>query len=126
MSTIRSHERVQSMRDVSTDILEWSKDRPAWQRDALRRIFAYTQLSSEDLKQLAEQCKSAHGLVDAQPTEPLSPRHISMTVGTGSAVSLVSITHHHGVNALAAEQTVLFGPRLVVVYGQNTAGKSGY
>lgn len=114
------------MRDVSIDILEWSKDRPPWQRDALRRIFSSAQLSSQDFKELAEQCKYAHGLVDAQPSEPLSHKHISMAGGLGSAVSLVSITHHRGVNALAAEQTVTFGPRLVVVYGPNTAGKSGY
>jgi hypothetical protein len=114
------------MRDVSIDILEWSKDRPPWQRDALRRIFSSVNLSSQDFKELAEQCKYAHGLVDALPSEPLSHKHVSIAGGLGSAVSLVSITHHRGVNALAAEQTVMFGPRLVVVYGPNTAGKSGY
>jgi hypothetical protein len=115
-----------AMRDVSADILEWSQDRPAWQRDALRRIFTHTQLSAEDFKQLAELCKSQHGLVEARPMEPLGASHISISGGLGSAVSLVSITHHHGVNALAAEQSVSFGPRLVVVYGPNAAGKSGY
>jgi hypothetical protein len=41
-------------------------------------------------------------------------------------VSITSVTHHHGVNALAAEQTVAFGQNLTIVYGQNAAGKSGY
>ena len=114
------------MRDVSIDILEWSKDRPTWQRDALRRIFSYTHLSPQDFKELAEQCKSEHGLVESQSSVPFTNNHISISGGLGAAVSLVSITHHSGVNALAPEQTIAFGPRLVVVYGANTAGKSGY
>lgn len=41
-------------------------------------------------------------------------------------VSLSSIFHHRGVNALAEDQTLKFGPNLTVVYGDNAAGKSGY
>src|SRR5882672_3922649 len=48
-------------------------------------------------------------------------------MAAGSApVSLVSIFHHRGVNALAEDQTLMFGPNLTVVYGDNAAGKSGY
>ena len=39
---------------------------------------------------------------------------------------LRSLTHHAGVNALAQNQTIEFGPGLTVVYGANAAGKSGY
>ena len=41
-------------------------------------------------------------------------------------VSLVSVTHHKGVNALAPEQTIVFGSQLTIAFGQNAAGKSGY
>ena len=41
-------------------------------------------------------------------------------------VSLVSIFHHRGVNALAESQSLKFGPNLTVVYGDNAAGKTGY
>lgn len=37
-----------------------------------------------------------------------------------------SLTHHDGVNALANDQTLEFGPSLTVIYGPNAAGKSGY
>jgi hypothetical protein len=40
-------------------------------------------------------------------------------------VSLLSIFHHRGVNALAEDQTLGFSPSLTVVYGDNAAGKSG-
>jgi hypothetical protein len=45
----------------------------------------------------------------------------------GSApVSLLSIFHHRGVNALAEDQTLRFAPNVTVVYGDNAAGKTGY
>ena len=44
----------------------------------------------------------------------------------GAPVSLASIFHHRGVNALAEDQTLKFGSGLTVVYGDNGAGKTGY
>ncbi len=41
-------------------------------------------------------------------------------------VSLESIFHHRGVNALAEGQTLRFAPNLTVVYGDNATGKTGY
>lgn len=41
-------------------------------------------------------------------------------------VTVQSIYHQRGVNALAENQTLKFGPGLTVVYGDNAAGKSGY
>ena len=41
-------------------------------------------------------------------------------------MSLSSLTHHAGVNALAPNQTIHFASQLTVVYGPNAAGKSGY
>jgi putative AbiEii toxin of type IV toxin-antitoxin system len=108
------------------EILLWSNTRPAWQRDALRRIFAAGDVTVPDLSELVALCKAAHGL--SEPAEPdmLAERHLPISGSRTDAVSLVSMTHHRGVNALAFEQTVTFGPNLTVIYGQNTAGKSGY
>lgn len=111
---------------VLEEILEWSQDRPVWQRDALRRLVQNGELSDDDLRALTEICKSAHGLAEEQDIAPLAQEHVPET-GTGAAhVSLVSIFHHQGVNALAQDQTLKFGPKLTVVYGDNAAGKTGY
>ena len=48
--------------DVLKEILEWSADRPIWQRDALRRILINGDLGAEDIVALTEICKSSHGL----------------------------------------------------------------
>ncbi len=111
---------------VLKEILEWSKDRPAWQRDALRRLVLNGELSDDDICDLSEICKSAHGLADQQDVIPLAARHIPDTGAGSGQVTLLSIFHHRGVNALAEDQTLRFAPGLTVVYGDNAAGKTGY
>lgn len=111
---------------VLKEILQWSKDRPAWQRDALRRLVLGSELSEDDIRDLSEICKSAHGLADHQDIVPLAADHIPETCKGSGRVILQSIFHHRGVNALADDQTLNFAPRLTVVYGDNAAGKTGY
>ncbi len=110
---------------VLQEILQWSQDRPAWQREALRRLVLNGELADEDINALAEVCKSGHGLAEQRDFVPLAKEHVSDQTG-GAPVSLVSIFHHRGVNALAEDQTLKFGPGLTVVYGDNGAGKTGY
>lgn len=111
---------------VLDDILSWSRDRPAWQRDALRRLVEMGELTKDDIAALTEICKAAHGLAEAQGGVPLDTAHLPNRNAAQGAVALESIFHHEGVNALAQDQTLKFGPRLTVVYGDNGAGKTGY
>jgi energy-coupling factor transporter ATP-binding protein EcfA2 len=111
---------------VLQEILKWSNDRPLWQRDALRRLVLNGELSDDDIRALTEICKSDHGLAERQDIAPLSKDHVPVEIAGGTPVSLLSIFHHRGVNALAEEQTLRFSPHLTVVYGDNAAGKTGY
>ena len=112
--------------NVLKEILKWSTERPAWQRDALRRLVTKGELNETDVSELSSLCKSSHGLGDRVKPVPLEANHLPQP-GTGTKpVSLQSLTHHVGVNALASNQTIEFGPSLTVVYGANAAGKSGY
>ena len=111
---------------VLQKILEWSKDRPDWQRDALRRLALNGNLSVDDIQTLVEICKAAHGLAETQEVVPLTKNHVQIKGGGSTPVSLVSIFHRRGVNALAENQTLEFKPNLTVVYGDNAAGKTGY
>ena len=111
---------------VLHDILAWSDARPSWQRDALRRLVLRGELSADDLQALAETCKAAHGLSALRDLAPLSAEHLPDEGDGADPVSLHSISHHEGVNALANNQTLRFCPRLTVVYGDNAAGKTGY
>jgi hypothetical protein len=111
---------------VLQQILEWSTDRPPWQRDALRRLVLNGDLSDSDIIDLTEICKSAHGLADQQIIAPLTEAEVPDKRAGAAPVSLVSIFHYRGVNALAESQTLKFGSNLTVVYRDNAAGKTGY
>ena len=112
--------------NVLRELLEWSKDRPLWQRDALRRLVTKGNLHDQDLVDITSMCKSEHGLGARVKSIPLEQKHISHPGARSKPVSLNSLTHHSGVNALAQEQKIEFGPGLTIVYGANAAGKSGY
>src|SRR5271169_5066655 len=112
--------------NVLQEILTWSKGRPTWQRDALRRLVLNDELTEQDIRELADICKGDYGLSDKKDAAPLTKDHVPAGTSTASAVSLESIFHHRGVNALAESQTLKFGPGLTIVYGDNGAGKTGY
>ena len=105
--------------NVLQEILAWSADRPTWQRDALRRLVATGELSDDDIRALTEICKGDHGLVEKPEAKLLATEHVPAAGGTAAAVSLASIFHHQGVNALAEDQTLKFDPGLTIVYGDN-------
>lgn len=111
---------------VLQEILEWSYDRPIWQRDALRRLLLNGELSDSDIDALTEMCKAGFGLAEQQDATPLTKADVPAEAAANAPVSLLSIFHHRGVNALAEDQTLKFGSHLTVVYGDNAAGKSGY
>ena len=112
--------------NVLNEILQWSLDRPPWQRDALRRLVTRGELDETDITELSNLCRSRHGLGDRAKPEPIDASHLPQPDARTKPVSLQSLTHHAGVNALAQDQTVEFGTQLTVVYGANAAGKSGY
>jgi len=109
-------------------ILDWSQDRPSWQRDALRRIVSKGQLDAGDLIELTELCKTGKGNNSSSlKPDPLVKKHLPANPGEGAAVSLVSVGGVTGVNNLAPDQTLTFEQNgITIVYGDNGAGKSGY
>ena len=111
---------------VVQEILEWSRGCPDWQRDALRRLVVNGELSGGDILVLAEICKAKQGLADPRRVTLLTKSQVPTTCGAALPVSIESIFHYRGVNALAKDQTLSFGPSLSVIYGDNAAGKTGY
>jgi hypothetical protein len=112
--------------NVLAEILEWSKSLPGWQRDALRRVFVRGSTTVEDIRDLTELCKAAHGLSPVRTADPITENHMQIPGPSAGPVTLAALTHVAGVNALAPNQTITFGPQLTIVYGNNGAGKSGY
>jgi hypothetical protein len=103
------------------DILKWSADLPAWQRDALRRLCGQTELESADITALVTICKAI------DQAAPLDASHIRDPAASDAVVSLGALYGLSNVNALALGERLSFGKTgLTVIYGDNGAGKSGY
>lgn len=103
------------------DILEWSTDIPAWQRDALRRLCCQSKLEASDLTTLVAICKATEQAV------PLNASHLRDPAASHAVVSLGALHGLSNVNALAPGERLSFGKAgLTVIYGDNGAGKSGY
>jgi energy-coupling factor transporter ATP-binding protein EcfA2 len=113
---------------VLETILAWSGDRPAWQRDALRRIVAKGRLDAEDHRELIDLCKQGRGGKDTSlKAIPLQKAHLPANPGHGAAVALVSVADVDGANNLAPDQTLAFEQNgITIIYGDNGSGKSGY
>lgn len=113
---------------VLETILDWSADRPFWQRDALRRIVAKGRLDAADIGELITLCKQGRGQKSPGPKAvALSKADLPANPSAGQAIALISVTDVNAVNNLAAGQTLTLEQNgLTVIYGDNGAGKSGY
>lgn len=114
--------KINTEADALHDVLAWSGDRPAWQRDALRRLVSQGELADGDLAELTALCKDK-----TLTGQPLAEGDINAQQTGAPAVALKSIRGVQNVNALAGGQTLTFLPTgVTIVYGDNGAGKSGY
>jgi energy-coupling factor transporter ATP-binding protein EcfA2 len=105
-----------------TDLVIWAEKRPAWQKDALRRLVAGEALDDQAIAELTELC-----LDPARTHTPISQSHIVAETSAAEPISLVSIKNPTAINALAGQQELSFEPAgLTVIYGDNGSGKSGY
>jgi len=114
---------------ILQEIQKWSADQPAWQQDAIARIYSQSELSTQDLDDLYALIKVEHGIPDpiGRTAGKLVEEQIAGTMPKGQRVQLESIKNLLHVNALAPQQRVPIAKTgLSVIYGENGAGKSGY
>lgn len=112
--------------ELERAIVEWSMDRPYWERLALRALAREELIDAPLLNQFAD--------VAAAEAGGLTPDGATLTIsdfGTGSSerntVVLLGVREPLAVNALAWEEGVEFNPEgITLIYGENGSGKSGY
>ena len=85
------------------EILGWSRQRPAWMRDALRRLMMGGELSHQDMDELESICLGNEG-----EGSPLSDEHIAPRRLVGKPVSITGLRDLVGANALADGQGLTF------------------
>ena len=114
---------------ILREILIWSQDLPAWQSDAIARLFVQEALSPEDLDDLFALLKAEHGIPDPKGRTAQRLRADQMPAGEkpDARVKLLAMKDLQYVNAIAEKQRLPFAPTgLSVIYGDNGSGKSGY
>src|SRR5437870_1661250 len=111
---------------VYEDLLEWSRERPMWQRDALRRL-AQSGVTAQDVSELAELAYAEAAGRAGEKSIPLEATHLPTSLARGSEVRLRSVSELHNVNAIVDGVDLRFEPAgITVIYGDNASGKSGY
>ena len=112
-----------------SDILDWSKDRPLWIRDALRTLVTKPEgVTVEDVHRFVNICKKESG-IPCHPVEPLvfDQPHITVQQKSSEKISLLGISEIVGVNALAQGAKLDFeSTGINLVYGDNGSGKTSY
>ena len=104
-------------------IIAWSKERPVWQREIMRRVAVGDVLSSDEYDRLVEDIVSGKQL--AEPTFGLE--QLPQSAESDASVRLISIEKTDHLNALESKEPLTFEPNgLTIVYGDNGSGKSGY
>ena len=108
---------------LEEQIVAWGKERPAWQREVMRKTATGGVLSDEDYDRLV------HDIVAPDPGAEVTfgLEHLPKAAAEDPPVRLISIAKTEHVNALASDQPLTFEPNgLTIVYGDNASGKSGY
>lgn len=109
---------------LEEQIINWSKDRPAWQRAVMRRTAVGDLLSDADYDQLVTEILKAP---DTLPEVAIGIEHLPKATAEDQSVRLVSIAKLEHVNALASDQPLTLELNgLTIIYGDNGSGKSGY
>jgi energy-coupling factor transporter ATP-binding protein EcfA2 len=104
-------------------IVAWSKDRPAWQREVMRRVAAGDVLTDGDYDRLVEDILSAKQF----PVPTFGLEQLPQRVPEDPSVRVLSIEKPEHVNALESKDPLTFEKHgLTIVYGDNASGKSGY
>ena len=114
---------------ILQEIQKWSAELPAWQRDAVARLFAKGSLGQQDEEDIYALLKTENGITDpkGRVAGTLGASQVATPAADGKLVQFVALRGLKHVNALAGNQKLQFSPvGLTVIYGDNGSGKSGY
>lgn len=117
------------MGKVINEIIKWARHRPYWEQFALEKIISGNSLTDADYELILDYFLEDNGLAIKRRTRHALLTSVIASSTLKSPVSIVKlrkISNLHNVNALVPAQTLEFGQRLTVVYGDNASGKSGY
>ncbi|NMM03272.1 AAA family ATPase [Paraburkholderia sp. RP-4-7] len=110
-------------------IADWIETQQPWLSDAARRLVINGRIDDAEIGEIVALAKAHAGIDDpaGRVAQPLTRDLLPASDAASKPITLVALRSLRGVNAIAADQSILFSPiGVTVVYGNNGAGKSGY
>ncbi len=108
---------------MTPELTAWLREQDVWLQIAATRLLCNRQLSNTDIEELSRIIKNPMLALDAQPGTAIPPQVMT----DGAELRLISIGSVEGIDALRPRAPLNFGnENLVVIYGHNGSGKSGY
>ncbi|QAY84087.1 AAA family ATPase [Pseudomonas arsenicoxydans] len=114
---------------IIQEIYSWSQRLPAWQQDAIARLYANRTLTQADKDDLFALAKTEHGIDDPENRQPnkLAAGQVAAPPIPNRLVQIGAIKQLSNINALAADQRLPVAQiGMTIIYGENGTGKSGY
>jgi len=114
---------------ILQQIHAWSKNLPAWQQDAIARLYGDRTLSPADLDDLYALAKAEVGIADPVGRVPnvLDDAHVAPAPDATREIVLTGLKNVNNVNALIEDARLpIAATGITVIYGENGAGKSGF
>ena len=111
------------MADIQQEVIDWLKSQKGWQTELGYRLMNQTSPSDNDYREIIAMLKS-DTVYDGKPFP-----NIGRSVQNGSQIRLKSIGQVSNIEGLAPRNPLELdkdSQNLVVVYGDNGSGKSGY
>ncbi len=111
-------------------IIDWSKQLPHWQAEAVRRLLLKSSLDKKDEEEILLMLKIECGLSASEVISNFKPLSRSEFAGASSDVPKISLNEMvclDGINAIPQNSIIKYQPEgITIIYGDNGVGKSGY
>jgi energy-coupling factor transporter ATP-binding protein EcfA2 len=112
------------MKEVQEDVKDWLLGQQDWLQEAADKLLTASQLQDQDLEAIAEILKSEDG---QKVTKHRAFASLNEEPAASGELRLSGISNITGIENLSSDSQLSFGEgNLVVVYGHNGSGKSGY
>lgn len=117
----------------SSQIVNFAKTLPPWQKILSKLAFDTTRLISEQEQEVEISIKRFmydHGLsnelIGQEIVDEINALDVQSPQDSGLTPRLIQIKNCKHINAIASNQVITFAPKLTVIFGGNGSGKSGY
>jgi len=112
------------MSEAHTEVRRWLGEQQDWLQEAAKRLLERDSIEDNEISEIVDLLKEPDG---QKVTSQRSFEQLGAASGTTEDIRLVKISGLSGIENLEPRNPLQFGnENLVVIYGHNGAGKSGY